>query len=134
MYLHWLPDRISTLIIQQLSQKINLLGKRYPGLCNVRSLAKTAGGKDIWLVTIGTGDSDNKPAVAILEVSRAITSLAGNSPLGVADNILKNSGVREIKDLLDKITFYILPDVSPDATGTILRRVKYERKIQYQVN
>ena len=40
--------------------------------------------------------------------------------LGFAGSLLKNSDSPEIKELLDKITFYIFPDVSPDATETIL--------------
>jgi hypothetical protein len=49
-----------------MSQKINQLGTDYKSLCSVKSLVKTAGGKDIWVITIGTGDKDNKPGIAVV--------------------------------------------------------------------
>jgi len=42
-------------------QKINTLSGDYPALCTSRSLAKTAGGKEVIVITIGTGDKENKP-------------------------------------------------------------------------
>lgn len=113
----------------QLAQKIDLLGKKYPGLCTVRSLAKTAGGKDIWLLSIGTGDRDSKPAIAIIGGVEGNYLLGRELALGIADNILKTAGSGETKDLLDKITFYVMPDVNPDATGQFFESVKYERKV-----
>ena len=49
-----------------MSQKISALGKDYPSLCSVKSLVKTSGGKDIWVLTIGAGEKDNKPGIAVL--------------------------------------------------------------------
>jgi len=50
----------------QISKKIEALGRQYPDLCSVKSLIKTTGGKDIWLITIGTGTRDSKPGVAVV--------------------------------------------------------------------
>jgi hypothetical protein len=113
----------------QIAQKIDALGKQYPELCSVRSLVKTAGGKDIWLVTIGTGDKDSKPGVAIVGGVDGKYLLGRELALGVAERILKSSTDNDARELLNKITFYIIPDVSPDASAQFFSELKYERSI-----
>jgi hypothetical protein len=49
-----------------LTKKIESLKTDYPQLCSVRSLVRSAGGKDIWLISIGTGNPESKPAIAVL--------------------------------------------------------------------
>ena len=114
---------------KQLSQKAVELGKKYPELCSVRSLSKTEGGKDIWLISVGSGDRDNKPAVAVVGGVEGNYILGKELAIGFAENILKNSSDKDIMILLEKITFYILPDVSPDATEQYFSEIKYERTI-----
>lgn len=113
----------------QLSEKINDLEKAYPALCSVRSLTKTAGGKDVWLITVGTEDRDNKPAVAITGGVEGNYVLGRQIVSGIAENILKNSADQEIKNLLEKVTFYFLPDVNPDASEQYFSALKYERTL-----
>ncbi len=45
---------------------------------------------------------------------------------GFASSLLKESALPEIKALLEKITFYVFPDVSPDATEQFFRDLKYK--------
>ena len=112
-----------------MSQKIDALGKEYPSLCSVKSLVKTYGGKEIWVISIGTGDKDNKPGIAVLGGIEGTHVLGKELALGFATSLLKESASSEIKGLLDKITFYIFPDVSPDATEQFFSDLKYERTI-----
>ena len=112
-----------------MSQKIEALGKEYSGLCTIKSLEKTAGGKDIWLITIGKGNKDSKPGIAIIGGIEGNYILGRELALGFAALILKNSSTAEITDLLNKITFYILPDVSPDASEQFFSGLKYERAV-----
>ncbi|MFZ0283034.1 MAG: M14 family metallopeptidase [Bacteroidales bacterium] len=114
---------------QQLTSKLKALVTRYPGMCSFRSLAKTAGGKDIWLITVGTGETENKPAVAVVGGVEGSYILGRELAAGFAVNILENSAEAGTKDLLNKITFYILPDVNPDASETYFSALKYERNI-----
>jgi hypothetical protein len=112
-----------------MSQKISKLGTDYKSLCTVKSIVKTAGGKDIWVITIGTGDKDNKPGIAVLGGIEG-SSLAGKElALGFAENILKESDNQDVKNILNSITFYIFPDVSPDASEQFFSGLKYERTI-----
>jgi hypothetical protein len=112
-----------------MSKKIEALNKEYPSLCSSRSIVKTAGGKDIWVLTIGTGDKDSKPGIAIFGGVEGSYVLGKELALGFANSILGESSNPEIKTLLDKITFYVFPDVSPDATEQFFSEVKYERNI-----
>jgi hypothetical protein len=112
-----------------MSQKIDALGKEYPSICSVKSLVKTSGGKDIWVMTIGTGNKDSKPGIAIFGGIEGSYILGEELALGFAGNLLKEASSPEIKGLLEKITFYIFPDVSPDATEQFFSEMKYERNI-----
>lgn len=110
-----------------LSQKINKLGTDYVSLCSVKSIIKTSGGKDIWVLSIGTGDRDKKPGIAILGGIEGNYLLGTELAVGFAENLLKESDNKEIKNLLDRLTFYVLPNVSPDATEQFFSEMKYER-------
>ena len=50
----------------QQTNRLNALAKTYPQLAQLRSLTKTAGGKDIWQLTLGSGNMDQKPALLIV--------------------------------------------------------------------
>ena len=112
-----------------LSQKAEAFAREYPAICSVKSIVKTTGGKDIWLITIGKGDRDNKPGIAVLGGVDGRYIIGRELAAGFAGNLLKNSSSPEINALLDKITFYIFPDVSPDASGQFFAEIKYERSV-----
>ncbi len=114
---------------RQISQKVEALGRQYPDLCLVKSLVKTMGGNELWLITIGTGIKDTKPGVAIAGGIDGKYLLGRELAMGFAESLLKNSAENDIKALLDKVTFYIFPDVSPDASAQFFSDVKYERSI-----
>ena len=112
-----------------MSQKIDALGREYPSICTVKSLVKTAGGKDIWILTIGTGNKDSKPGIAVFGGVEGSHLLGKELAFGFAGTMLKESSSHETKELLDKITFYVFPDVSPDATEQFFSDIKYERTV-----
>ena len=118
----------------QLSGKLNALGRQYPDLCSVKSLVRTSGGKDIWLITIGTGAMDAKPGIAIVGGVDGKYVLGRELAVGFADNILKSSAESDIRELLTKITFYIFPDVNPDASAQFFSGLKYERSQNSRTN
>jgi hypothetical protein len=112
-----------------MSQKINKLGSDYPSICSVKSMVKTLGGKDIWVLTIGTGDKDKKPGIAILGGIEGNYIFGKELALGFAENLLKESSNPDIKELLNSLTFYVFPDVSPDATEQFFSKPQYERTV-----
>jgi hypothetical protein len=110
-------------------RKIESLAKEYPALCTVKSLAKSSGNSNIIVLTIGTGDKDKKPGVAVIGGIDGCYTASRELAMGFASSLLKESQTPDIKSLLDKITFYVFPDVSPDATEQYFRDLKYERNI-----
>jgi len=81
------------------------------------------------VLTIGSGDKDNKPGIAVVGGIEGSHVLGRELAFGFASELLKESGSPEIKSLLDKLTFYIFPDVSPDASEQYFQGLKYERNI-----
>ncbi len=124
-----LPAQAQYSNFKTMSQKIDLLSHEYPLLCSVKSLAKTAGGKEIRVITIGTGEKDNKPGIALFGGVEGNHLLGTELALGFAGSLLQESYAPEIKKLLGKITFYVFPDVSPDATEQYFAEIKYERTV-----
>jgi hypothetical protein len=112
-----------------MSEKIEVLKNEYPAICSVRSLVKTAAGKEIWVLTIGTGNKDSKPGIAVLGGIEGSHVLGKELATGFASTLLKESESTETKALLEKITFYVFPDVSPDATEQFFSDLKFERTV-----
>jgi len=107
-----------------LTGRIEAISRGNPSLCTITAIAKTAGGKDIRVITLGTGETDSKPAIAVLG------GVEGNYLTGREIAIrLAESLVEGHEDLLQKVTFYILPDVSPDATEQYFSPLRYERAV-----
>ncbi|MGB8491565.1 MAG: M14 family metallopeptidase [Bacteroidales bacterium] len=125
----WLSGQAQYLDYKLMSARIESFGRSYPSLCKTRSIVKSAGGRDIWLITIGTGDTDNKPGITITGGTEGSHILGTMLALGVAEKLIENRDSSRIKKLLEEVTFYILPDVSPDATEQYFSGMKYERHV-----
>lgn len=93
------------------------------GNAKLISLTKTEGGQDIWALQIGKGDLENKPAIAITGGVEAYHLLSVELALQVANRLLKNHS-----ELLETTTFYVFPNMSPDAYSQYFRNIKYERR------
>jgi hypothetical protein len=111
----------------EISRKTEALAREYPALCSVKSLVITAGGKDILVLTIGTGEKDQKPAIAVLGGIEGNYLLGRELAIGFAEKLLSGSENPDMKKLLSKITFYVFPDISPDASEQYFSSLKYER-------
>jgi hypothetical protein len=111
----------------QVSQRINALSKSYPALLKVKSLVKTFGGKDVWMLTIGNGQTEQKPAIAIFGGVEGAHLLGTELALGFAEKLLNASSQDSIKNLLVKNTFYVFPNMSPDATEQYFSQARYAR-------
>jgi hypothetical protein len=112
---------------RSLAGQILSLQDKYPQLCTARSRAKTSGEKEIWVISIGSGNKDSKPGIAVFGGIDGSHILGRELSLGFASRLLEESSKGEIKTLLEKITFYVFPDVNPDATEQFFSDLKYER-------
>ncbi len=107
--------------------RIQTLVKAYPQLASLSSLTKTNGGKDIWMITIGTGKTETKPAIVVVGGVEGNHLLGAELVIGFAESLLKGSAFDSIKNLLQKTTYYLFPNMSPDATEQYFAKLKYER-------
>jgi hypothetical protein len=112
----------------QQSSRIAALAKNYPNWVKTKSLTKTAGGKDIWQITLGSANADKQPAIAILGGVEGNHVLGTELAIGFAENLLQGSNSDSIKALLNKTTFYIFPNLSPDAMEQYFGSLQYERR------
>jgi hypothetical protein len=87
------------------------------------SLIKTEGGKDIWVLKIGKGDMDNKPAIAVVGGAEGFHVLSVELAVQFAERLVK-----EHQGMLDRTTFYVFPNMSPDAYEQYHASLKYERR------
>ena len=111
----------------KLSQRLKTLESSNSQNAKLTSLAKTAGGKDIWLLEIGTGDRSNHPAIAVIGGVEGSHLLGTELAVGFAEKLLASAGTDSVKTLLANTTFYVFPNVSPDATEQYFAKMKYER-------
>jgi hypothetical protein len=110
-----------------LSQRVKVLAEKYPQLVKAKVLTQTVGGKDVWMLTIGNGNTAQKPAVAIVGGVDGKHLLGVEMAIGFAEKLLAASTVDSVKTLLNTQTFYVFPNMSPDATAQYFAKIKSER-------
>ncbi|MBO6587326.1 MAG: hypothetical protein JJ953_14540 [Gracilimonas sp.] len=112
-----------------LTDRLNELEDNHENLAQLTSLAKTKDGRDIWLLTIGSGDIQNHPAVAVVGGAKGSHLLGSELALTFAEKLLANTSSEEVSRLLQTTTFYVLPRINPDATEQYFASLKYERDV-----
>lgn len=112
---------------RQLSDRLEALAGAYPSLVSLESLTTTVGGRDIWLLSVGSGELSRRPAVAIVGGVAGDRLLGTEMAVSFAERLLDESGREEIQQLLDSVTFYVFPDMSPDARAQYFAPLRYER-------
>lgn len=92
-----------------LSQQVRALAQS-PHV-KAESLAKTLGGRDVWLLTVGEGETGDKPAILIVGSTHAPHLLGGELAMKIAKRLASD----EAAELRQRFTFYIIPRPNPDA-------------------
>ena len=110
----------------QMTRRIRALKDKYPDKVQLKSLGKTAGGKDIWALTLGKGVTEKHPAIAIVGGVDGRHLLGVEMAMGLAERMLAQPNIDAI---LAGNTYYIFPDVQPDATEQYFAPLRYERTL-----
>jgi hypothetical protein len=110
-----------------LAKRVKTLSDKYPQLVKSKALTQTSGGKTIWMLTIGSGKTETKPALAVVGGIDGKHLLGVELAIGFAEKLMAASSTDSIKNLLSKQTFYVFPNMSPDATEQYFAAVKSER-------
>ena len=79
------------------------------------------------MLTIGNGNTETKPAIAVIGGVEGNHLLGTELAIGFAEKLLQGSNTDSIKNLLAKTTFYVFPNMSPDAMEQYFAPLKYER-------
>ena len=107
--------------LDEISTRLEALDKN-PN-ADLSTLTTTEGGKDIYVLKIGNGDLNNKPAIAVLGGVEGFHLIGVELALQFAENLLSNR-----QSAIDETTFYIFPNMSPDAYAQYHSKFKYERR------
>jgi hypothetical protein len=110
----------------QITQRVRALKDKYPDKVQFKSLGKTDGGKDIWMITLGKGQTERTPAVAIVGGVDGRHLLGVEMAMGIAERILTQPNIDAV---LTENTYYIFPNVQPDATEQYFAPLRYERTV-----
>lgn len=112
---------------EELSKSLNNLQSQYPQITKLISLTKTEGGKDIWALEIGKKGKEYQPGLAIVGGVDGRYISGPELCLRFAEEILSASATDSISNLLDSVSFYIIPNVSPDASEQNFSNLIYPR-------
>lgn len=104
----------------KLSQRLKNLQSSNKAVCKLETLTKTVGGHSIWSLTLSKGDAKNKPAIAIVSGVDGKHILGPEMAVTIAENLVKNHS-----DVLETTTFYIFPNMSPNATENYFSSLKH---------
>ena len=81
----------------------------------VKSLATTRGGREVYLLTVGRGKTDEKPAMLIVGGVYAPHLAGSELALRTVAQLLRVQGTdKDAAALLDRYTMYVIPRPSPD--------------------
>ncbi|MEJ7556960.1 MAG: M14 family metallopeptidase [Pedobacter sp.] len=110
-----------------LAKRVKTLSDKYPQLFKSKVLAQTTGGKTIWMLTLGSGKTEAKPAIAVVGGVDGKHLLGVELAIGFTEKLLAASSTDSVRNLLNTQTFYVFPNMSPDATEQYFASVKAER-------
>ena len=115
---------------EQLTQTVQSLVGSHGNLASVRSLARTDEGRDVWLMTLGSGSEaelDRRPALLIVANLEANHLVGSSTALVTAEHLLTGYGADDqVTRLLDERTVYIVPRLNPDGAERVWSMPEYE--------
>lgn len=91
--------------------------------CTVKSIGKSSGGKDLWLVTLSE-TSKPKPALIITAGIDGKHQAGTQIAVQLIDQLLKSENLSK---LLTEKTLYFVPSVNPDAMDAFFGKLKMEK-------
>ena len=125
---------------EELTRTLQGWAKEYPEFVRLRSLAKTEGGREFWLVEIGQNPDRPRPGICIDANMHSAELLGTNAALTVAYTLIglhrtPNAAAKwsptVVEAALDGL-FYIIPRVSPDGAEEVLTAGRASRSAPRQ--
>jgi hypothetical protein len=108
---------------EELNEMLKSIAKSYDNECNLYLLTKSAGGREIFILEIGSETKKEKKSVPAVFIA---ANMEGVIPLSSEAAIFSANKVLEQKELLKDKTFYILACGNPDALQRYFNKIKYK--------
>lgn len=90
---------------------------------SLKSLGKTLGGREVYLLEIGSNQRDQRPAILIVGGVHAPHLLGSELALRLAQRLVQQAQADPaVGQMLQRVTFYIIPRPAPDACEAFFRR------------
>ncbi len=97
-------------------------------LATLQSLGRTRGRREVYLLKIGSGKVDQKPAVLIVGSVDPPHLLGSELAVRIARRMVRQAKAdKAVRKMLDRLSFYIIPRPSPDACEAFFRRPYHQR-------
>ncbi len=110
----------------EFAKQVEALAK--PPLVEVSSLGTTLGGRKIFVITVGAGKNIEKPAILILGNVHAPQLMGSEVAVRLIARLIDRAGEKtDVEELLRRVTFYIIPRPSPDASEAFFQKPLFER-------
>ena len=99
-------------------------------LATLESLGTTKGGRDVFLLTIGAGKPDEKPALLIVGNVHPPHLLGSELATRIARRIVDDASKdADARKMLDRVTIYVIPRPAPDASEAFFQKPLAERSV-----
>ncbi len=112
------------LLYSETKEYLHKVAAGYPDLCSLNSIGKSYEGRDIWALTItagGIASASEKPAIYVDANIHAGEVTGSMAALYLIDYLLGNYGTdTSVTNLLERVTFYVLPRINPDGAEVYL--------------
>ena len=115
----------------ELTRNLQQLSKKFP-VVTVESLIKTIKGNDVWVATIGKGETQNRKAILVVGGIEASSLVGSEHAVRFIQNLAESYGKTDsITRLLDNTTVYVIPRANPDASESFFTKPVVERETNY---
>ncbi len=135
---HYRGFREGYLRWDDLTAQVQAWADAFPELVRLETIGESGEGRPLWLLTLGQGPDDGRPAVWVDGNLHAM-ELAGSSvALGIAEDVLRLHLAPEatlhglpahVLEGLRQVVFHVLPRVSPDGAEAVLETGRYVRSV-----
>ncbi len=116
-----------------LAERLQSLARSNRSIVRVKSVARSLGKRDVWLVELGRGSDAARGARPAMLL---VAGIEGNDPVGTAAAVGwverlagQYKSDETVRTLLDSTTLYVFPCVNPDAAAACFAKPLLERAV-----
>jgi hypothetical protein len=114
----------------EMTNYLQKLSRDHSKLVILKSQGETLGKRQLWSLTISSGEPDEKPALLILGGVEGSDLISSELCLHFIHTLVTHyDKVDSITQLLKNTTFYIFPRINPDASEAFFKSPTYERMV-----